>query len=45
MAGLFNVEQRREELTVFQGFSPQQLEAVKNEKDTNVLAHIEKEEE
>ena len=45
MAGLFNVEQKREELTVFQGFSPQQLEAVKNEKDTNVLAHIEKEEE
>ena len=45
MAGLFNVEKKREQLTVFQGFSPQQLEAVKNEKDSNVLAHIEKEEE
>ena len=45
MAGLFNVEQKREQLTVFQGFSPQQLEAVKDEKESTVLAHIEKEEE
>ena len=45
MAGLFNVQQKQEQLTVFQGFSPQQLEAVNDGKETTVLAHIEKEEE
>ena len=45
MAGLFNVEKRQEQLTVFQGFTSKQLEALQGEKETNVLAHIEKEEE
>ena len=42
MSGLFNTEQKREELTVWAGFSPEQLEAIKSE-NTKVLAHKEKE--
>jgi hypothetical protein len=42
MSGLFNTEQKKEELTVWAGFSPEQLEAIKGEQ-TKVLAHKEKE--
>ena len=41
MSGLFNTEQKKEELTVWAGFSPEQLEAIKGEQ-TKVLAHKEK---
>jgi len=41
MSGLFNTEQKKEELTVWAGFSPEQLEAIKGE-NTKVLAHKEK---
>jgi hypothetical protein len=43
MAGLFNIEKKQEQLTVFQGFSSQQLEALQGGKEANVLAHIDKE--
>ena len=42
MSGLFETEKKREELTVWAGFSPEQLEAIKGGK-TEVLAHKEKE--
>jgi len=41
MSGLFETEKKREELTVWAGFSPEQLEAIKGEQ-TKVLAHKEK---
>ena len=44
IAGLFDTDKKQEQLTVFQGFTPQQLEALQNGKETNVLAHAEKEE-
>ena len=44
IAGLFDTDTKQEQLTVFQGFTPQQLEALQNGKETNVLAHAEKEE-
>ena len=43
IAGLFDTDKKQEQLTVFQGFTPQQLEALQNGKETNVLAHGEKE--
>jgi len=44
MSGLFDTEKKQEQLTVWAGFSPEQLEAIKNEKsEQNVLAHAEKE--
>ena len=42
MSGLFETEKKREELTVWAGFSPEQLEAIKGGK-TEILAHKEKE--
>ena len=44
IAGLFDTEKKQEQLTVFQGFTPKQLEALQGGKETNVLAHAEKEE-
>ena len=44
IAGLFDADTKQEQLTVFQGFTPQQLDALQNGKETNVLAHAEKEE-
>ena len=44
ISGLFDTDTKQEQLTVFQGFTPQQLEALQNGKETNVLAHAEKEE-
>ena len=46
MSGLFDTEKKQEQLTVWAGFSPEQLEAIKSDKgDTKVLAHAEKVEE
>ena len=45
MSGLFDTEKKQEQLTVFQGFTPQQLEALQGGKETKVLAHAEKSEE
>jgi len=42
IAGLFDTDQKQEQLTVFQGFTPQQLEALQGGKETKVLAHAEK---
>jgi len=42
MSGLFDTEKKKEELTVWAGFSPEQLESIKSE-NTKVLAHKEKE--
>ena len=44
IAGLFDTDTKKEQLTVFQGFTPKQLEALQNGKETNVIAHAEKEE-
>ena len=42
ISGLFETEKKREELTVWAGFSPEQLEAIKGG-ETKILAHKEKE--
>ena len=39
IAGLFDTDTKQEQLTVFQGFTPQQLEALQGGKETNVIAH------
>ena len=44
IAGLFETDKKQEQLTVFQGFTPKQLEALQGGKETNILAHGEKEE-
>ena len=45
IAGLFDTEKKQEQLTVWSGFSPEQLEAIKSEQSNiKVLAHAEKEE-
>ena len=45
MSGLFDTEKKQEQLTVWAGFSPEQLEAIKSEKsEQKVLAHAEREE-
>jgi hypothetical protein len=44
ISGLFDTEKRQEQLTVWQGFSPEQLEAI-NGGQTKVLAHAEREKE
>ena len=45
MSGLFDTEKKQEQLTVWAGFSPEQLEAIKSDKgNIKVLAHAEKEE-
>ena len=45
ISGMFDTETKQEQLTVFQGFTPKQLEALQGGKETNMLAHAEKEEE
>ena len=45
IAGLFDTEKKQEQLTVFQGFTPKQLEALQGGKETTMLAHAEKDEE
>ena len=44
ISGLFDTDTKQEQLTVFQGFTPKQLEALQGGKETNMLAHAEKEE-
>jgi len=39
IAGLFDTDTKQEQLTVFQGFTPKQLEALQGGKETNVIAH------
>ena len=42
MAGLFDTEKKQEQLTVFQGFTPEQMEALSGKKETKLVAHKEK---
>tara|TARA_R110000824_G_scaffold28046_11_gene94643 strand:- start:1552 stop:2316 length:765 start_codon:yes stop_codon:yes gene_type:complete len=45
MSGLFDTEKKQEQLTVWTGFTPEQMEALKSDKtETKVLAHGEREE-
>ena len=46
MSGLFDTETKQEQLTVWTGFTPEQIEAIKGDDgETKVLAHAEREEE
>jgi hypothetical protein len=46
MSGLFDTEKKQEQLTVWSGFSPEQMEAIKSDKgNAKVLAHAEKDDE
>ena len=42
ISGLFNTEKKQEQLTVWTGFTPEQLEAIGGKK-TKLVAHAEKE--
>ena len=45
MSGLFDTEKKQEQLTVWSGFTPEQMEAIKNGgNEVKVLGHAEKEE-
>ena len=45
MSGLFDTEKKQEQLTVFQGFSPEQMEALSGKTpNTKLIAHKEKDE-
>ena len=44
MSGLFDTEKKQEQLTVFQGFTPEQMEALSGKTPTKVIAHKEKDE-
>ena len=44
ISGLFETEKKKEQLTVWAGFSPEQLEALKDDNSSKILAHAEKEE-
>mgnify|MGYP003149013546 CR=1 FL=1 len=45
IAGLFDTEKKQESLTVWSGFSPEQMEALKNgDVETKLIGHAEKEE-
>ena len=43
MAGLFDTEKKQEQLTVFTGFTPEQMEAISSGKKTELVAHKDKE--
>ena len=43
ISGLFDTEQKKEQLTVWAGFSPEQMEAIKSGEKTKLIAHGEKE--
>ena len=43
MAGLFDTEKKQEQLTVFTGFTPEQMEAISGGKKAELVAHKEKE--
>ena len=42
ISGLFDTEQKKEQLTVWAGFSPEQLEALNNDGKTELIGHKEK---
>ena len=42
ISGLFDTEQKKEQLTVWAGFSPEQLEAIKSDGKTQLIGHEEK---
>ena len=43
MAGLFNTEEKKsEQVTIWAGFSPEQLEGVKKHGEPELIAHVEK---
>ena len=45
MSGLFDTEKKQEQLTVWSGFTPEQMEAIKDgQGDIKVLAHAERKE-
>ena len=44
MSGLFDTERKQEQLTVFQGFTPEQMEALGGKGETKLVAHKEKDE-
>ena len=44
MAGLFDTEKKQEQLTVFTGFTPEQMEALSGGEKTKLVAHKEKDE-
>ena len=44
MSGLFDTERKQEQLTVFQGFTPEQMEALSGKANTKLIAHKEKDE-
>ena len=43
IAGLFDTEKKQEQLTVWAGFTPEQMEAIKSGQKTELIAHAEKE--
>ena len=43
ISGLFDTEKKKEQLTVWAGFSPEQLEAIKNGQETKLIGHTETE--
>ncbi len=45
MAGLFDTEKKQEQLTVFTGFTPEQMEAISGGGQNKLIAHKEKEDE
>ena len=45
MAGLFDTERKQEQLTVFTGFTPEQMEAISGGEKTKLVAHKEKKDE
>ena len=44
MSGLFDTERKQEQLTVFQGFTPEQMEALGGKSENKLIAHKEKDE-
>ena len=44
MSGLFDTERKQEQLTVFQGFTPEQMEALGGKSESKLIAHKEKDE-
>ena len=44
ISGLFDTEKKSEQLTVWAGFTPEQLEKIKNEQETKLIGHAESEE-
>ena len=43
ISGLFDTEKKKEQLTVWAGFSPEQLEAIKNGQETKLIGHTDTE--